>query len=203
MQHAQGPCVIILGVLALSCDAGTLHHQRDPGALVVAQAADISGLDLVRVSDSESIEVGEILFEGLARWRPGTTDVEPGLATAWRVSPDGLRWTFELRDGVVFHDGTPLDADAVVFSFERVIDPDHPSYVRGDDGLYWRGRLKDVKRVRARGRRGVEIEVERPYAPLIGELAMFPIVSPAAVRRWRDDFRLHPVGTGAFAFESW
>ena len=203
MQHAQGPCVIILGVLALSCDAGTLHHQRDPGALVVAQAADISGLDLVRVSDSESIEVGEILFEGLARWRPGTTDVEPGLATAWRVSPDGLHWTFELRDGVVFHDGTPLDADAVVFSFERVIDPDHPSYVRGDDGLYWRGRLKDVKRVRARGRRGVEIEVARPYAPLIGELAMFPIVSPAAVRRWRDDFRLHPVGTGAFAFESW
>jgi peptide/nickel transport system substrate-binding protein len=203
MQHAQGSCVIILGALALACDAGTLHHRRDPGALVVAQAADISGLDLVRVSDSESIEVGEILFEGLSRWRPGTTDVEPGLATAWQVSPDGLNWEFELRKGVVFHDGTALDADAVVFSFERVIEPDHPHYVRGDDGLYWRGRLKDVKRVTARGRGRVEIEVAHPYAPLLGELAMFPIVSPAAVRRWRDQFRLHPVGTGAFAFESW
>src|SRR5262252_3685020 len=166
MQHAQGPCVIILGALALSCDAGTLHHRRDPGALVVAQAADISGLDLVRVSDSESIEVGEILFEGLVKWRPGTTDVEPALATSWRVSPDALHWTFELRPGVVFHDGTPLDAAAVVLSFERVIDPAHPSYVRGDDGLYWRTLLKDLRRVTARGTDVVELEVARPYAPL-------------------------------------
>src|SRR5215510_403717 len=165
MQHAQGPCVIIFAALALSCDAGTLHHRRDPDALVVAQAADIAGLDLVRASDSESIEVGEILFEGLAKWRPGTIEVEPGLATAWRVSPDGLRWTFELRPDVEFHDGNP--PDAVVFSFRRVIDPDHANYLRGDDALYWRGLLKDVRRVTARGPATIEIEVAHPYAPLL------------------------------------
>jgi peptide/nickel transport system substrate-binding protein len=204
MQRALARCVFMLGAAA-ACDAGlgNLHHRRDPGALVVAQAADVAGLDPVRVIDSESIEVGEILFEGLARWRPGTTDAEPGLATAWQLSPDGLRWTFELRPGVVFHDGTSLDATAVVFSFERVIVPSHPSYLAGDDGLYWRGLLRDVRRVVARGSHRVEIEVARPYAPLLGELAMFPIVSPAAVRRWGDAFRLHPVGTGAFSFESW
>ena len=202
MRRAHLVCVM---VAAGACDAGPqqLHHRRDPGALVVAQAADITGLDLVRVVDAESIEVGEILFEGLARWVPGTTDVEPGLATAWQVSPDGLRWTFALRPGVTFHDGQVLDAAAVVFSFERVIDPRHPSYVRSDDGLYWRALLKDVRRVTALGPGRVEIEVAHPYAPLLGELAMFPIVSPAAVRRWGDAFNQHPVGTGAFELEAW
>ncbi|HEY0477603.1 MAG TPA: ABC transporter substrate-binding protein [Kofleriaceae bacterium] len=208
MQRAPHRWLVVLGVAAAvvgpACDAvpRTLHHRRDPGALVVAQAADVTGFDLARVLDSESIEVGEILFEGLARWRPGTTDVEPGLATSWKVSDDGLRWTFTLRPGVVFHDGTPLDAEAVVFSFERVIDPRHPSYA-GDDAEHWRRLLKDVRRVVAVGPGEVAIEVARRYAPLLGELAMFPIVSPAAVRRWGNEFTRHPVGTGAFAFATW
>lgn len=205
MQRAQWFGVIVLGVAALACDAAprTFHHRRDPGALVVAQAADAAGLDLVRVTDGESIEIGEILFEGLLRWRPGTVAVEPGLATAWEVSSDGLRWTFTIRRGVVFHDGTPLDADAVVFSFERVIDPRHPSYLAGGDAQYWRGLLRDVKRVTAVDPAKVVVEVTRPCAPLLSELAMFPIVSPTAVRRWGDQFTRHPVGTGAFAFERW
>lgn len=205
MRHAPAPCVIVLAVAALACDAApaVLHRHRDPGALVVARAADITGLDLARVVDTESIEVGEILFEGLTRWVPGTTDLAPGLATAWSVSPDGLRWTFTLRPDVVFHDGQPLDAEAVVFSFERVIDPHHASYIRSDDGLYWRALLKDVRRVSALDPAHVEIEVAHPYAPLLGELAAFPIVSPAAVRTWGDAFNQHPVGTGAFELEVW
>jgi peptide/nickel transport system substrate-binding protein len=197
--------LIALGAAALACDAapGTLHHRRDPAALVVAQAVDVTGLDLARVIDNESIEVGEIIFEGLARWKPGTLEVEPGLAAAWQVSADGRRWTFRLRPGVVFHDGTTLDADAVVFSFLRVLDPRHPNYLVGDDGVYWRTLLRDVKQVTALDPATVAIEIDRPYAPLLGELVMFPIVSPTAVRRWGNDFTRHPVGTGAFAFEAW
>jgi peptide/nickel transport system substrate-binding protein len=206
MQRGQGLWGVVLCAAAtVGCDGGAAgqSHRRDPGALVVAEAADIAGLDLVRVIDSESLEVGLILFEGLVRWQPGTTIVAPGLATAWQVSDDGLRWTFELRPGVVFHDGNTLDADAVVFSFERVIDPHHPSYVAGDDASYWRGLFKDVTRVTALGPGRVEIDVAHPYAPLLGGLALFPIVSPAAVRRWGTEFRRHPVGTGAFMFEAW
>src|ERR1043166_2589273 len=94
MVSARLPCVIVLGVAAMACDAtpGSLHHRRDPGALIVAQAADVVGLDLARVIDNESLEVGGILFEGLARWRPGTTAVEPGLASAGQASPHGLGW---------------------------------------------------------------------------------------------------------------
>ncbi|HEY5925391.1 MAG TPA: ABC transporter substrate-binding protein, partial [Kofleriaceae bacterium] len=105
-----------LAGLAVGCDAKreTLRHRRDPGALVVAQAADVISLDPVRATDSESIEVGELIFEGLVGWQAGTTDIEPRLATLWQVSDDGLRWTFNLRSHVSFHDGTRFDADAVV-----------------------------------------------------------------------------------------
>src|SRR3954451_18898100 len=110
--------VALVGVLS-ACDASTdrMHHQRDPGALVVAQATGAIALDPVRVTDNESIEAGTLLFEGLVHWKPGTTDNMPGLADAWQVSKDGRAWTFTLRAGVTFHDGTPLDAAAVVFSF--------------------------------------------------------------------------------------
>lgn len=196
--------VLALTAAASACDGGrAVHeHRRDPGALVVANAAGVIGLDPIRVTDSESIEVGELLFEGLVRWKPGTTDITQGLATSWRAV-DTVTWRFELQANVTFHDGTPMDAAAVKFSFERLIDPKHPNYIKGEDGAYWRSLLKDVARVDVIDARTVEIKTSRPYAPLVGDVAMFPIVSPAAVRRWGDAFKDHPVGTGPFVFESW
>src|SRR5512143_2480850 len=191
-------------VLLAACDTRRepLHQQRDPGALVVAQPSDAIALDPVLSTDSESIEVGELIFEGLVGWKAGTTDIEPRLATAWRVSDDGLTWTFDLRPNVSFHDGTPFDAAAVVFSFERLLVIDHPEAL-GNAANYWRGMLGDVEKVVATGPLTVEIHVRRKYAPLLGNLAMYPMVSPSAVKRWHNDFPNHPVGTGPFAFESW
>lgn len=197
--------LVLATLLAIGCDANraSFHKRRDPGALVVAQAADVLALDPVRVTDSESIEVGELLFEGLVRWKAGTTDVEPGLAESWTTSPDGKRWTFKLRRGVEFHDGTPLDAGAVTFSFARLLDPGHPNFLAAETGTLWRALMKDVTKVVAIDDWTVEIHVARPYAPLLGNLAMYPIVSPAAVTRWGDAFKQNPVGTGPFAFVEW
>lgn len=194
----------MLAVLVLGCTAGadTPQRRRDPGALVVAQASGAQKLDPVRVTDTESVEVGGLLFEGLVKWKPGTTDTVPGLAQEWLVSPDGKRWTFKLRPGVVFHDGTPLDAAAVVFSFERLLDPSHAYYV-GAEGSYWRALLKSIARVTAIDAGTVEITTAVPYAPLLGDLAMYPIVSPTAVARWRGEFWSHPIGTGPFQLETW
>src|SRR5580704_12036840 len=86
--------MIALAALVTACESGdALAGRRDPGTLVVAQPADVIALDPVRVTDSESIEVGELIFEGLVRWKAGTTDIEPGLAVLWDTSRDGLRWT--------------------------------------------------------------------------------------------------------------
>lgn len=195
-------CGMLLANVACEAGRAGLHHRRDPGALVVAEAADVQSLDPVGVTDSESIEVGELIFEGLVRWKPGTTDIMPGLATAWEVAADGKTWTFHLRPDVVFHDGTPFNAAAVSFSFGRLLDSRHPNYL-GDKGTYWRTLLKDVTRVAVVDPLTVEIHVARPYAPLLGDLAQYPMVSPTAVTMWGDAFVKHPVGTGAFGFESW
>ena len=198
------PATVLLGVLAAaSCAPEKPSRRRDPGALVVAHATDVRSLDPVRVTDTESIEVGQLIFEGLVRWKPGTTDIEEGLAVRGDISPDRKQWTFHLRPGVVFHDGTPLDAEAVVFSFQRLLDAAHPSYLAGDTGAYWRSLLKSVAQVVAIDPRTVAIHVAHPYAPLLGGLAMYPIVSPAAVRQWGNAFQRHPIGTGPFAFASW
>ena len=190
-------------LVVAACDAARPpHQQRDPGALVVAQASDVVTLDPVLATDSESIEVSELIFEGLVGWKNGTTDVEPRLSTVWHVSDDGLVWTFQLRPNVAFHDGTRFDAEAVVFSFERLLDPKHPQSL-GKAGNYWHEMLSHVSKVVATGPLTVEIYVDQKYAPLLGNLAMFPMVSPTAVRRWGAQFPEHPVGTGPFSFDSW
>lgn len=204
MRAAQVSVLVatLVAMVAAACDRpGIAQRGRDPGSLVVAHAADIQALDLAIVTDNESIEVCGLMFEGLVRWKPGTTDILPGLATSWQPSPDGKRWTFQLRPGVTFHDGTPFDAAAVKFSFERLLDPAHPYYLK--EGDHWRSLLRDVVEVVPLAPTIVEIRVARPYAPLLGDLAMYPMVSPKAVAKHGKEFKLNPVGTGPFQFESW
>src|SRR5436309_15285090 len=76
-------------------------------------------LDPAVITDGISSRLTRQIFDGLVRYRGATTEVEPALAEKWEVSRDGRGWTFQLRRAVQFHDGTPLDAAAVVCNFER------------------------------------------------------------------------------------
>jgi peptide/nickel transport system substrate-binding protein len=89
------------------------------GTLVFAGASDPVVLDGALVSDGESLRVITQLFETLVALKPGTTEPVPGLAESWTANDDGTVWTFKIRQGVTFHDGTDLDAAAVCFNFDR------------------------------------------------------------------------------------
>ena len=106
------------GTTAAETDGGT-EGGAEGGTLVFAAAADPVSLDGALVSDGESIRVITQLFETLVALKPGTTEPEPGLAESWEPNDDGTVWTFKIRDGVTFHDGTELDAEAVCFNFDR------------------------------------------------------------------------------------
>ncbi|HWM88077.1 MAG TPA: ABC transporter substrate-binding protein [Kofleriaceae bacterium] len=194
------------GARPLGSPAAGSH--RDPGTLVVGRPADAVSLDPARVSDGESAEACEQIYETLVTYDPETRRIRPGLAESWHMSSDGRQWTFQLRPGVRFHDGTPLDAAAVVFSLERQRDRTHPFHADDRTKLsfvYWENLFKNVRRVDAVGPLSVRITIDRMYSPFETDMAMFPvaIVSPTAVARWGAEYYRHPVGTGPFRFVNW
>jgi peptide/nickel transport system substrate-binding protein len=170
--------------------------------LVVARPADAVNLDPARATDIESLEVAEQVYGRLVRFTAGRLEPEPDLATSWSVSENGTVWTFELRPNVVFHDGTPFNAEAVVFSFERQIIPDHPAH---EADFAWPRAFHNIRRIVAVGPLRVQFQIDRPYAPFLANLAVGPsaIVSPTAVRRLGSSFGRHPVGTGPYRFVEW
>lgn len=102
--------------------------EEEPVTFVFGAQGDAVQLDSAVVTDGESFRVIEQGCEGLLGFEPGTTNPVGVLATDWTVSDDLLEWTFTLREGVTFHDGTPFNAEAVVFNFNRwrsTSDPNH------------------------------------------------------------------------------
>jgi len=122
--------VLALSIVAAGCGGG-----GDGETLVFGTASDPTALDGALISDGESIRVLYQMTEGLTRLRPGTSEVEPSLATDWETSADGLSWTFDLREGVTFHDGEPFNADAVCFNFERWYN--FPAALQGEGTTYY------------------------------------------------------------------
>jgi peptide/nickel transport system substrate-binding protein len=98
---------------------GETTAAAEGGTLVFGTSSDPVVLDGALVSDGESIRVIGQIFETLVFLKPGTTEPEPGLATEWEADEAGTTWTFQIREGVKFHDDTDLDAEAVCFNFDR------------------------------------------------------------------------------------
>jgi len=123
--------------------------------------------------------------------------IRPGLVQAWTISPDGLRVTFHLQTGVRFQDGTPFDAAALKFNIDRMLNP--------ATGSAFRTILAPIKEVRVVDPATLELTLSAPFTPLLAWFTEGPgfVSSPAAINKWGDQYALHPVGTGPFAFVEW
>lgn len=172
--------------------------------LIWGRGGDSVMLDLAQATDGESIKAGIQIFENLVKFGNNSMDVEPQLAESWKVSEDGLTWTFSLRKGVKFHDGTSFNAQAVYDSFARIIDKDHPFHGYGK-WKYLSLSLKYVSTIKIIDDYTISLTTQMPYAPLINNLALWlcPILSPKAMAEYKDQIGMHPVGTGPFKFVKW
>ena len=169
--------------------------------LVFAQGAEPRGLDPAFVDDGESSKVIVNIYEGLIAYAKDSTELEPALAESWEVSEDGLSYTFKLRQGVKFHDGTEFNAEAVKFNIDRQLPPQ-----RTEDMPYASFVYADVKDVVVVDDYTVQINLVKKNTAFLANLAMSlaaPIVSPAALEANGGNVNEAPVGTGPYKFVAW
>ncbi|PUB08493.1 ABC transporter substrate-binding protein [Paenisporosarcina sp. OV554] len=181
--------------------------SAEPKILVFGRGGDSVSLDPARATDGESFKVTQNVFETLLNFGDKDTTINEGLATKWEPSEDGLTYTFTLREGVKFHDGTDFNAEAVVKNFERWAngtEDQFPYYAsmfggfKGDEGHV-------IDSVTADGDYTVVFKLKRPQSPFLKNIAMSPfaIASPTAFEKFGDKFGDNPVGTGPFTFVEW
>lgn len=175
--------------------------------ITYAQGSDPRGLDPALVDDGESAKIMCNIYEGLLKYNKDSTEVEPCLAESWDISDDGTVYTFHLRQGVKFHDGTDFNAEAVKKSIDRQLEPNvtddmpYASFVFGSIA-----NKTGVKEVKVIDDYTVEIDLFSPETSFLKNLAMVmaaPIVSPTALEQYGNNLNEHPCGTGPYKFVSW
>lgn len=173
----------------------------EPITIVFSNIAETGTLDPAMVASSDGLEFVRNVYEGLLAYEPASPELVPALAESWDVSDDGLEYTFTLRDGVTFHDGTPLDAEAVKMSLERI----------QAINQYPASFMTDVESIEAVDSATIKITLSQPNVYFLGYLPELAIVSPTAIEEnkteddpWANDFfATNGVGTGPYKFDSW
>ncbi len=200
-------------LLALFLTFGLASAQT----LVFGASGFPSSLEGVDSQDGNSLVVSSQITERLVDFAPGKTDLIPALATSWSANDDATVWTFELRQGVKFHDGTPFNAEAVKFNIDRWNDPNDP-YSGRDQGktfVPWGwvfggpiGEGNLIESVKATGQYTVELTLTQPapFLPALFAAVYFQFNSPAAVKANGVNYGtpgVGSVGTGPFKFVEW
>jgi peptide/nickel transport system substrate-binding protein len=201
-RRAWPASLVLLLALVVAASAPRPGHGQPAGTLVFVRSADSNFVDTGFTTITEDADVAVNVFDSLLRM-DATGNVVPGLATSWEHS-QGKVWTFKLRRDAKFHDGTPVDAEAVAFSLNR-LSPDSPFAVKGRTSSLriW---LRDlIVSAEAVDSGTVRVSLKEPYALLAHMLGAWPapIVSPTAVKRLGEGFAQKPVGSGPFKLAEW
>src|SRR5579862_1563288 len=149
-------------VAAAAVSSGSaVFADTPPKVLVVGQIAEPKSLDPAAVTAVNDFRILMNLYDGLVRYKDGALEVEPALAKSWKIGSDGLAYTFSLRSGVKFHDGSDFTADAVKFDFDRMLDEKSPYHDTGPFPLSFF--FSAVKEVKVIDPLTVEFDLKDPY----------------------------------------
>jgi peptide/nickel transport system substrate-binding protein len=199
--------IILLSTLfVFMCSGMVMAAPKSGGTLIFGRGGDSVGLDPAYETDGNSFLVCDNIYEALVAYKDESTALEPGLAESWKIAADGKTYTFQLRKGVKFHDGTPFNADAVVFSIGRMMKDrkvkfhgkgwDIPAQDRVPE--YWVSMEMDetIGAIEATGEHTVVFKLKRVEAPFLANMGMdfADIISPTAFMKNPKEFLRNPVG---------
>ena len=209
MRHLLTTAAIAMALPALAQD--DVEAAPQGGAMTVTYQEDVATLDPAIGYDWQNWSMIKSLFDGLMGYEPGTTTLRPELAQSWDVSEDGLTHTFALKDGITFHNGREITAQDVLYSLERVTNPETQSPGAGFFGSIegfdeWNaGGAEGLSGVKAVDDKTVEITLSRPDATFghVMALNFASIVPREAVEESGPDFGREPVGSGAYRLAEW
>jgi len=193
--------LLLLSFTLTACSGAAQQASGGTDTLIFAQGAEPRGLDPALVDDGESSKVIVNIYEGLLKYAKDSTKLEPCLAESWDVSPDGLTYTFHLRKGVKFQDGTDFNAAAVKVNIERQMAGKATEDMTYADFVYGY-----VTKVDAVDDYTAVITLKDVCTPFLYNLAMSlaaPMVSPKALADNNNNVNEHPVGTGPYKFVRW
>lgn len=177
-----------------SLSAPLLAMPADAANLRVAIAEDALTLDPIASSDNPSIWTELLIFDQLVRPSKDGTKLEPGLAEKWTISPDGLDYTFTLRDAK-FANGEPVTAEDVVYSLQRA----------AGEKSDWARFFKPVTKYTIVDPKTVTLHLDKPFTPMLNNLALFSasILPKKEVEAKGDEFFKMPFGSGPFQVKQW
>ena len=197
--------------LLLASQPAAAAQPKQGGSVTITYKDDLATLDPAVGYDWQNWSIIKSIFDGLMDYEPGTTKLTPDLAESYDISPDGLTYTFKLRDGVKFHNGRAMTAADVKWSIERAVNPatqspgaGYFSNIVGYDDMASK-KATTLPGITTPDDKTVVIKLSSPNAAFLHIMAInFAFVVPKEeVEKYGADFGHHPVGTGAFKFVSW
>jgi peptide/nickel transport system substrate-binding protein len=189
------PILAVLAAVALLATGSVAAPARQE--LVIANEADLTVLDPIRIQEAPTSFVAGFIYEQLVR-RTHDGKIAPSLAESWKLSPDRRTWTFNLRKGVKFHDGSDFDASIVEWHFKRALD--------AREGSLFRGQFSVIEKIAVVDKHTIAFTVREPNVSFLDFVMLTNgafIPSKQAYETLGAEFPFKAVGTGPFKWGQW
>ncbi|GED70799.1 ABC transporter substrate-binding protein [Brevibacillus reuszeri] len=180
-------------------ETGRTSEPKKGGTITIGYPAEPDSLDVQKSAMIASSLITSFMGGALVYYDPQTQEIKPSLAESYSISEDGKKWTFILRTGITFHDGTPLTARAYKYTLGRALDPGTASPL----GEYMFGSIQSIE---AQDDRTLILNLKQPSAQLLSNLWDASISQPLsreAVEKHGSEYGRNPVSVGPWKFENW